>query len=252
MEFININYQKEFLHCRLEDLLALQGELLSKDSISDVIRTNLNNSNVIIKRYYKPSKNTFRSLAKYSNLVSQFVSKGSREFRNLLFFANNGFFTPEIIYFSQAKGQSCLVTKELLNSQDLSQFFKNHSINTQNFTYLLEFISIIKSLHDKGFIHRDFKLRNVILSEEKTLYLIDCPAGFIDYFSLFCGPFYHKVSIFLKQRDLANIYKDLTKVLLTPRQLLKLYKHYYGLKNGKLALEDKQNIHKIISYYKYR
>lgn len=249
MEFININYQKEFASSKLEDLFALEGELLSKDSISDVIKSTINNSNVIIKRYYKPGNNSIRLLAKYSQLISQLISKSSREFRNLLFFANNGFFTPEIIYYSQIRGKSCLVTKELINSEDLFKYFKKHKIDNQNFNYLLEFIAIIRKLHNMGFIHRDFKLRNVILSADKKLYLIDCPEGFVDYFSLLSGPFYSVVSRFLRQRDLANVYNDLKKIL-TSRQLLTLYKYYCNQGNKKLTLEDRQNIAYIINYYK--
>lgn len=215
-----------------------KNDLISQDSISDVTKISLNNKNFFLKRYYKPGKRLYIKLSKFLPFV---FSKAKREFRNLLFFSNNGFYTPKIAFFAEAKGRSCLVTEELQNSQNLYEYFTQHKVNKVNLKYLLEFAKILADLHSKNFIHRDYKLRNVILSEDKKLYLIDCPNGFECQSDFLLNKYII--------RDLAIVYKDIRKVL-PPKVQLELFKSYLKLSSKtKLNSSHKAKLQAIVGYY---
>jgi tRNA A-37 threonylcarbamoyl transferase component Bud32 len=241
MRFLNVKYKNKFETFGLSYYLKLKGKVLSQDSISKVVITQIQDTRILIKKYYKPGKSWHRKLARYFKFL---YSKGAAEFSNLLFFANNNFNTPEIIYFNEDKGQSCLVTKEVENSHDLFHYYSskkpNRTTKANNFRHLYRFIEVIQKLHSLNFIHRDYKLKNVLLSESAELYLIDCPNGFTCLFELALTKY--------KLRDLTIIYKDLKK-LLTKTQLLCLYKYYYGITGFKLDASHKANIKYIVNYY---
>lgn len=218
-------------------------QIVSQDSISEVLRANLDciagydNYKVYIKKYYKPSKKWLRVLFSKFRLVK---SRAKSEYENLSYFKTIGFNTPEILYFAESKGRACIITKELENSTDLFNYFSKNKINPQNFQYLIKYIEILKEIHCNNFIHRDYKLRNVLLSTDGELFLIDCPSGFKDYLGGLTNKF--------RLRDLAITYKDLRKIL-NRKQLLLLFKVYFNITSLKLCKKNRiilENIIKLV------
>lgn len=241
IDFINVNYRDCFsTDSGLDYFLNYAGDMhyLSQDSISDVAKITLSGQKFFLKRYQKPGKHLLRKLSRFTRYIQ---SRAAREFSNLLYFSNNGFNTPEVIFFAEHKGRSCLITKEIEDSYNLSEYYSKHKVNKTNFIYLLKFTEIIRALHKQGFIHRDYKLRNVLIDNNGKLYLIDCPSGFTDYSKIFFNRFV--------THDFTVIYKDLKKVL-SATQMLRLYKHYYELDNTKLTIFHKNNVSKIVNYNK--
>lgn len=237
-------YQPAFTY-DLNYYFGLKAALISENDISNVIKVSLNNIDIYIKRYFKPGKTLYR----------YFKPKARVEYKNLLFFAENNFNAIEIICYLEKGYRSCIVTKSLENSSDLYQYFTNNKITKKNFNILIEYINILKRLHTElKFIHKDYKLRNVLLSEDHKLYLIDCPSGYsLNYcnnklLNIIFQPFVNK--FILNRLILSNIsivYDDLRKIL-SVRQMLVLYKTYYNL-NNKLNKSDRKNISNIIAKY---
>lgn len=237
-KFININYKQDFKDSSLEFFLSYKNKLISQDSISNVTKISLNNKSFFLKRYYKPGKRFYSKLSKFLPFV---FSKAKREFRNLLFFANNGFNTPKIAYFAESKGCSSLVTEELNNSQNLYEYFSQNKVDKTNINYLFEFAKTLANLHNKNFIHRDYKLRNVILCDDNKLYLIDCPNGFECQSAVLLNKYII--------RDLAIGYKDIRKVL-PPKVQLALFKCYLQLApKTKLDSNNKAKLQAVMGYY---
>lgn len=239
MVFKNPKYGSLLNECDLAYFLNRSGEKVSSDSISEVIKTHYKGYDIFIKKYYKPGKSFIRKL---SNFIPFIYSKGLSEYNNLSYFSHHDFLTPDILFFDEQKGQSCLVTLALSNSVDLSKYYSQFpprfTSRHNNAYYLFDFAFLLAKLHKLGFIHRDYKLRNVLLSQDKKLYLIDCPNGFKKNRTLAKE---HYIT-----RDLAIVYKDLKKVL-SKTQMLRLYKHYYNL----LDTFDEQSKHKIKQILRY-
>ncbi len=243
MQFYNHHYKDLLSKYNLEYFFSLKNPPLSKKSFSDVINLNLDNHDIFIKRYYSYGK----------KLIYYFNPKSYAEYKNLNYFSNHGFNTPEIIAYLKKKNTSCIITKKLENSYNLYEYFiansirdKKHAIKHPDFIYLIKYVETLKKLHDANFAHRDYKLRNVLLSQDKELYLIDCPNG-INFnafpMNIFSKCFAQKFIL----RDLILAYKSL-KNFLNNKQILYLYKYHY-LKTKKLTMPNKKIALRIIKHY---
>ncbi|MBP9721696.1 MAG: hypothetical protein KBD64_00900 [Gammaproteobacteria bacterium] len=236
-----MQYPEQIKTLNIDYLFSLKNTPISQKSFSDVLDITIDNQSFIVKRYYKPGKKLWlRLFAKRS--------KSHSEHNNLLFFAKHGIYTPEIVGLFRKQQRSCLVTKKLPNVYNLAEHFNIHNsknnINNYNLDILIRFTKILRQLHDLKFVHRDYKLRNVLLSEDHKLYLIDCPNGISFNFGKFSFIFnflYKKLAL----RDLVIAYKDLRKVI-NPRQLIYLYKIYYNL--NKLDSQHKKHIKYLINH----
>lgn len=226
----------------LDFYFNLKNPPISQNDISNVIKVNLDNQDYYIKRYYKPGKNFIRYLK----------PKGKAEYKNLLFFAKHNLNTIDVVDFLKSNllfdTRACLVTRSLENSCNLYEYYSNHKITKDNFVYLIEYIKILKKLHQElKFIHKDYKLRNVLLSKDKKLYLIDCPNGVclnLGMFNFIISPIFNRLIL----SNLAIVYKDLKKVL-NRKYLIILYKNYFNLNNLKLDKKHKKNISKIVNLF---
>ena len=103
----------------LQAVFELQGEQVSKDKISDVIKVALDGTNFYVKRYYKPR-------SKKAGWFKR--SRVRAEWENLQFFDSLGIPTPALVAWGeQPQGQNfqgALITEELKGTQDLATLNK--------------------------------------------------------------------------------------------------------------------------------
>lgn len=249
---------------------------VSSDKISDVININVDNKNLYIKRYYKPSKRILNIILFYLRLSD---SKAKREYNNLVFFNKNNINIPVIYDFFDNKhsGRACLVTESVGSVESVGNIDNtdtdtdstsmtlydylvlNKPINKyqtkDNINLIKKYLDVLIKLHNNNFIHFDFRTRNALLSNNE-LFFIDCPNG-LKYNKIWAILFSYWLQYF-KLRDLALVYKDL-KNILPNKFLLKLYKYYVYNTNinnskinnryNKLSFKDKKSIKKIINYF---
>lgn len=183
---------------------ARGGEVVSHSSTSEVRRSNLNKLEVYVKRRHY-ARGSWRYFAR--------VSRGLCEWRNQEELARLGISCPDLICLGEKRswGRLCwsiLVTRAVPGTESLLERFRREgAAKGENLRRRLlgELGLIVRRLHDRHFILRDAKLRNVLVVEDGQrsicLYLIDCPRG--RYPRLLIGR--------AVKRDLARLRRDVLK-----------------------------------------
>lgn len=97
-----------------------------------------------------------------------------------------------------------------------------------------------RTMHDHRFTHNDLKWRNLLIDDQQTLYLIDCPNGD------FWRGFWLKYRI---TKDLACLDK-VAKYHLSATQRLRFYLQYRRRKH--LSASDKQRIRHVLKFFEGR
>jgi len=97
-----------------------------------------------------------------------------------------------------------------------------------------------RTLHDHHFVHNDLKWRNLLVDEQRRLFLIDCPAG-----TFWWGPFLRYRIV----KDLACLDK-VAKYHLSRTQRLRFYLQYRC--RDRLNDSDKRRIVQILRYFEGR
>jgi tRNA A-37 threonylcarbamoyl transferase component Bud32 len=232
----------EFLQAcgSLKAVFALQGESITKDKISDVIKVALDGKNFYVKRYYKPR-------SKKAGWFKR--SRVRAEWENLQFFSSLGIPTPTLVgWGEQGKGsqfQGALITEELVGTQDLATLDKQGSElfdQPQWFKHTAQKIALYTRLmHEQRFMHLDLKWRNILVGpgERPEVYFFDCPSG-------------KRLSSLLFRRgrlkDLACLDK-IGRKRLRRTQRLAFYKYYVGC--DKLTPEQKEMAKKVDRFSAY-
>lgn len=233
---------KEFLQAcdSLAAVFKLQGEQVSKDKISDVIKVALDGKNFYVKRYFKPR-------SKKAGLFKR--SRVRAEWENLQFFASLGIPTPLLAAWGErVQGdlfQGALITEELIGTQDLAALNKNGCSLFDDvgwFQHTAQKIAqYTRLMHDQNFMHLDLKWRNILVGsgDRPEVFFFDCPSG-----KRLSALFFRRGRI----KDLACLDK-IGRKRLRRTQRLAFYKYYAGC--DKLSLQDKAMVRKIDRFSAY-
>ncbi len=226
----------------LDAVFALQGERITKDAISEVIRVERAGVRYYVKRYRSAGKGLRRFLAR---------TRVKTECRNLKRFAKWGIPTPQVVAAGlQRSGgaflRGALITKELPDTCDLARLaLGDERVGRMDNPQWVRAISqqvadITRQMHDHHFTHNDLKWRNLLVDQADKVFLIDCPTG-----AFWWGPMLRYRII----KDLACLDK-VAKRELSRTQRLRFYLQYRG--RQRLNASDKVRVGKITEFFQGR
>ncbi len=233
----------------IDAVFALEGDLITKDPLSCVLRVVIEGKRYYVKRYISNGKNAARRWYGLRGLVGP--QRVKKEWQNLLAFQKWGIPTPTLVCYGLERRfgsfvRGALVTEEVVDTTDLAEMAKNHDPRLQNREYFShisgQIAAIARNLHDNGFAHNDLKWRNLLVDggNRPTVYMIDCPSG---------GYWW---GVFLKYRivkDLACLDK-VAKHHLSRTQRLRFYLEYVRQKH--LNAQDKKRIRNVLVFFEGR
>lgn len=230
---------KEYLGS-CDAVFALQGERITRDPLSEVIRVELDGERYYVKRYWGAGKGVRRFLGR---------PRVKAEWQNLKYFAKWGISTALIAaYGLERRGgaffRGALVTRELVGCEDMAQLAERRAncLNDRNWIMRVsqQLASSTRAMHDHRFTHNDLKWRNLLVNEAGELFFIDCPTG-----SFWWGPLLRYRII----KDLACLDK-VAKRVLSRTQRLRFYLQYRG--RARLSQGDKQRVRRILKFFEGR
>ena len=164
----------------LDDVFALDGEFITKDPLSRVLRTEFAGRRYYLKRYTGAGKNPLRRWFARPRVRA--------EWENLQAFATWGVPTARLVAWGEQRRngrfvRGALITEEIRDTVDLAKMAIGEDPRLRDRNWVARVSSqlarITRTLHDHGFTHNDLKWRNVLVTgaEEPVVYLIDCPNG---------------------------------------------------------------------------
>ena len=224
----------------LQAVFALEGERLTRDPLSEVIRLERDGVRYYVKRYWGAGKGLRRYIGR---------PRVKAEWQNLKNFAKWGIPTaPIVAYGLERKGgafvRGALITRELEHTRDLALMAKKGDERLRDAGWVdgvsRQLARATRALHDHHFAHNDLKWRNLLVNEQAELFLIDCPTG-----SFWWGPFLRYRVI----KDLACLDKVASKVL-TRSQRLRFFLQYRG--RERLSSGDKRRVRQIVKFFEGR
>ncbi len=222
----------------LERVFTLEGRIVTRDSLSQVLYKRINDLGYYIKRYYRGGR----------GLRSWFgVPRVKREWDNLVYFRRLRLPTLELEAFGGERRygrfvRGALVTQELPDSRDLLAIARSADgrladphWRRQVSRQIADGLSV---LHARRFCHGDIRWRNLLITggTRPRVHFFDCPAG-----RFWVGPFlaYRRI------KDLAYLDEE-ARIYLSRTQRLRFYLRYRGC--GKLSPGAKSEIRKVIAY----
>ncbi|MET4821642.1 lipopolysaccharide kinase InaA family protein [Endozoicomonas lisbonensis] len=209
----------------IDHVFNLRGKQINDDKLSSVHRVEIDGVGYYVKRYIKAGKGIRRYLGR---------SRIRAEWENMLFFHELGVPAAKVVAYGEEKKfgvmtRGVLITEEVKNSKDLKTMVNESSPKLSDRAWMKQVINqvatIARKLHDKKFVHIDFKWRNILVTQtdHPEVFLIDCPSGTI-------------VSALLFERgrvkDLACLDK-VAKTILSSTDRLSFFFRYCNLKNIK-------------------
>ncbi len=224
----------------LHAVFALQGERLTTDPLSEVIRVERHGVRYYVKRYWGGGKGLRRYIGR---------PRVKAEWQNLKYFAKWGVATAPIVAFGLERQfgrfvRGALITRELSHTQDLAVIANNHDPRLRDRHWVdavsRQLARATRTLHEHHFTHNDLKWRNVLVNDRVELFLIDCPTG-----TFWWGPLLRYRII----KDLACLDK-VAKYTLSRTQRLRFYLQYRG--RSQLSASDKQRIRRVIGFFEGR
>lgn len=224
----------------LEQVFALQGERITYDPLSEVIRVKRQGVDYYVKRYRNAGKGLRRYAAR---------PRIKAEWQNLKRFAKWGIPTAEVIAQGlERKGgafvRGAMITREIPDSRDLADLANQRSPLLQDRVWVKQVSAQVadaaRVMHSHSFTHNDLKWRNLLVDEQTKVYLIDCPAG-----TFWWGPMLRYRII----KDLACLDK-VAKYHLSNTQRLRFYLQY--CQRTRLNAYDKKQIGKIVRFFEGR
>lgn len=224
----------------LASVFALEGERITRDSISDVLRVEIAGVRYYVKRY--------RAIG--SRLRAYFRRPRIEvEWLNLQRFSQWGILTASIVAYGVERrcgafSRGALITRELEGAIDLAAMAANKDPRLADPHWVdrisRELATATRTLHEHRFAHNDLKWRNLLVDRQGRLYFIDCPTG-----DFWWGPFLERRVI----KDLACLDK-VAKYTLRRTQRLRFYLHYSG--RQKLDASDKAKLRAVLKYFEGR
>lgn len=224
----------------LEKVFALQGERITYDPLSELIRVQRDGVAYYVKRYRNAGKGLRRYAAR---------PRIKAEWQNLKRFAKWGIPTAEVIAqgLERKAGafvRGAMITREIPNSEDLSALANQQSPLLQDRAWVAhvsrQIADAARIMHRHHFTHNDLKWRNLLVDDQVKVYLIDCPAG-----TFWWGPMLRYRII----KDLACLDK-VAKYHLSNTQRLRFYLQY--CQRARLNAQDKKQIAKIVRFFEGR
>lgn len=224
----------------LAKVFALQGERITHDPISELIRVKRQGVYYYVKRYRSAGKGLRRYAAR---------PRIKAEWQNLKRFAKWGIPSAEVIAqgLERKAGafvRGAMITREIPNSRDLADLAQNDSARLHDRQWVKQVSEQIacatRIMHQHHFTHNDLKWRNILVDDQTKVYLIDCPTG-----TFWWGPFLQYRII----KDLACLDK-VGKYHLSNTQRLRFYLQY--VERARLNAQDKKQIAKIVRFFEGR
>ena len=224
----------------LEAVFAIEGERLTKDPLSEVVRIERDGVRYYVKRYWGAGKGLRRYLGR---------PRVKAEWQNLKLFAKWGIPTAPIVAHGLERKagafvRGALITRELENTVDLAEVASRQDLRLADRTWVQimsrQLAKCTRTLHDHHFTHNDLKWRNLLVNDKAELYFIDCPTG-----SFWWGPLLRYRIV----KDLACLDK-VAKYHLSRTQRLRFYLQYR--QRSRLSRGDKQRVRQILKFFEGR
>ncbi|MDD2050311.1 lipopolysaccharide kinase InaA family protein [Pseudomonas putida] len=224
----------------IEAVFALQGERLTHDPLSEVIRVERDGVNYYVKRYIGAGKGLRRYLGR---------PRIKAEWQNLKQFAKWDIPTAEVVAWGLERnglafGRGAMITRELPRTEDLSALAerKDHRLADRGWVDHVsrQLARHTRIMHDHHFTHNDLKWRNLLVDDQARLFLIDCPTG--DFWWGFM--LRYRIT-----KDLACLDK-VAKYHLSATQRLRFYLQYRG--RERLNAADKRRIRHVVTFFEGR
>ena len=224
----------------LEAVFALEGERLTRDPLSEVIRIERAGVRYYVKRYCGAGKGLRRYIGR---------PRVKAEWQNLKYFAKWGIPTaPIVAYGLERKAgafvRGALITRELDRTEDLALLAGRDDPRLSDARWVdgvsRQLARATRALHDHHFTHNDLKWRNLLVNDRAELFLIDCPTGAFWWGALLR----YRIA-----KDLACLDK-VAKYKLSRTQRLRFYLQYCG--RQRLNAADKRRIRQIVRYFEGR
>lgn len=224
----------------LAAVFALQGEAITSDALSDVIRVERTGIRYYIKRYHSAGQGIRTYMPR---------PRVKAEWQNLRHFMRWGIPTAEIVAWGLERKNAgfirgALITRELPNTENLWMLdhLGDPRLNDPSWVDMIsrQLAEATRCMHDHRFTHNDLKWRNLLVDDQSRLFFIDCPNG-----AFWCWPFLGYRIL----KDLACLDKVASRVL-SRSQRLRFYMYYCGRQN--LNVDDRKRIKKIIGFFQGR
>lgn len=224
----------------VEAVFALEGERLTRDPLSEVIRVRRDGVNYYVKRYTGAGKGLRRYLGR---------PRIKAEWQNLRQFAKWGIPTAEVVAHGLERnglafGRGAMITRELPRTEDLSVLAERNDPRLSDRGWVdhlsRQLAGHTRVMHDHHFAHNDLKWRNLLVDDQGTLFFIDCPTG--DFWRGFM--LRHRVI-----KDLACLDK-VAKYHLSATQRLRFYLYYRG--HARLNAADRKRIRLVVGFFEGR
>lgn len=224
----------------LDAIFALEGEHITRDPLSQVIRVEYQGVRYYVKRYWGAGKGVRKVVGR---------PRIKAEWQNMQRFKKWGIATADVVAFGLERNKGlfargAMITKEIPNTQDLAQLAIQQDPRLHDYNWVnqisLQLAKATRKMHDHNFAHNDLKWRNLLVNEQGRLFFIDCPTGAFWYGYMFS---------FRRIKDLACLDK-VAKYQLTRTQRLRFYLQYR--ERQRLNAKDKQRIRRIVKLYEGR
>lgn len=222
----------------LDKVFTLEGDIVARDAMSNVVRVAVNSRHYYVKRYAGLGDKPLRRW-----LVTPRIQL---EWENLQRFAAWGIPTADLVAYGLEKKQGrffrgAMITAEIPDTQDLRRLARNADPRLKSRRWWdgvsRQLADITRRMHAQRFAHGDLKWRNLLVDKEDRLFLIDCPSG-----GFWRPPFLEYRIV----KDLACLDKSAKRNLSRSRRL-RFYLDYVGKR--RLDKRDKQRIRKIVGFF---
>jgi hypothetical protein len=235
-----INSDAERAFASLEAVFALNGEPITRDPLSEVVRVSIGEQRYYVKRYWAAGKGVRRFIGR---------PRVEAEWQNLQHFHEWGVSVAPLVAWGQQRRagffqRGALVTLEVPGTLDMAAMAKDGDARLADPLWVRQLseqlATATRTLHAHRFAHNDLKWRNLLVDEAGKLYLIDCPSG-----DFWWGPVLRHRII----KDLACLDK-VARCTLSRTQRLRFFLLYR--RQARLGADDKALIRKILTYFEGR
>lgn len=225
----------------LDAAFQADGERITRDKISEVLRIDCDGTRYYLKRYIGRGFQLRRIL---------WVTRAEAEWRNLLRFSGWGVPTADVAAFGQRRRfgvfmRGAMITREIPHTVDLLWLARQRPEILRapdHFAGICRQLAVIvRTLHANRFTHNDLHWRNVLYRPSSgEVFLIDCPNGH-------CWP--HPILAYRIIKDLASLDKA-ARQYLTRTERLRFLLAYRGI--ARLDPPAKKLAHQVLRAHSRR